>query len=61
MIGTMADILLKKPMYKEQMEKFLVEIVFPEFASPHGHLRYSNMEHPAQETHVQGADGEVPC
>ena len=30
------------------MEKFLVEIVFPEFASPHGHLRYSNMEHPAQ-------------
>jgi hypothetical protein len=41
MIGTMADILLKKPMYKEQMEKFLVEIVFPEFASPHGHLRYS--------------------
>ncbi len=39
MIGTMADILLKKPMYKEQMEKFLVEIVFPEFASPHGHLR----------------------
>jgi hypothetical protein len=43
MIGTMADILLKKPMYKEQMEKFLVEIVFPEFASPHGHLRYSNM------------------
>lgn len=39
MIGTMADILLKKPVYKEQMEKFLVEIVFPEFASPHGHLR----------------------
>jgi hypothetical protein len=27
-------------MYKEQMKKFLVEIVFPEFASPHGHLRY---------------------
>jgi hypothetical protein len=40
MIGTMADILLKKPVYKEQMEKFLVEIVFPEFSSPHGHLRY---------------------
>ncbi|XP_023343856.1 importin-7 isoform X3 [Eurytemora carolleeae] len=39
MIGTMADILLKKPMYKEQMEKFLVEIVFREFGSPHGHLR----------------------
>jgi len=39
MIGTMADILLKKPVYKEQMEKFLVEIVFREFGSPHGHLR----------------------
>ncbi len=22
---------------------------------------YGNMEHPAQETHVQGADGEVSC
>jgi len=39
MIGTMADILLKKPIYKDQMEKFLVEIVFKEFCSPHGHLR----------------------
>jgi len=39
MIGTMAEILLKKPMYKDQMEKFLVEFVFKEFASPHGHLR----------------------
>jgi len=39
MIGTMADILLKKPVYKEQMEKFLVDIVFREFSSPHGHLR----------------------
>jgi hypothetical protein len=59
MIGTMADILLKKPMYKEQMEKFLVEIVFPEFASPHGHLRYSIMEHSALRN-VQEADAEVP-
>eukprot|EP00088_Acartia_fossae_P059408 TRINITY_DN7049_c0_g1_i5.p1 TRINITY_DN7049_c0_g1~~TRINITY_DN7049_c0_g1_i5.p1 ORF type:complete len:1055 (-),score=320.46 TRINITY_DN7049_c0_g1_i5:228-3392(-) len=39
MIGTMADILLKKPVYKEQMEKFLVEIVFREFNAPQGHLR----------------------
>ena len=39
MIGTMADILLKKKIYKEQMEQFLVAIVFPEFNSPHGHLR----------------------
>ena len=39
MIGTMADILLKKKVYKNQMEQFLVSIVFPEFNSPHGHLR----------------------
>ena len=39
MIGTMSDMLLKKPIYKEQMETFLVQIVFPEFQSPHGHLR----------------------
>lgn len=39
MIGTMAEILIKKPIYKDQMEKFLVEFVFKEFASPHGHLR----------------------
>ena len=39
MIGTMADILLEKSFYKDQMGKFLVEIVFPEFSSPHGHLR----------------------
>merc|ERR1712142_868827 len=44
MIGTMADILLKKPVYKEQMEKFLVEICFPEFNSPHGHLREITLE-----------------
>ena len=25
----MADILLQKPVYKEQMEKFLVEVLFP--------------------------------
>ena len=39
MIGTMADILLKKKTYKDQLEQFLVNIVFPEFNSPHGHLR----------------------
>ena len=39
MIGTMADILLKKKVYKNQMEQFLVSIVFPEFNSKHGHLR----------------------
>lgn len=39
MIGTMSDILLKKKIYKDQMEQFLINIVFPEFQSPHGHLR----------------------
>ncbi len=39
MIGTMADILLKKKIYKDRMEQFLVNIVFPEFNSAHGHLR----------------------
>ena len=39
MIGTMADILLKKKVYKEKMEEFLKHIVFPEFSSKHGHLR----------------------
>ena len=55
MVGTMASLLMKKPVYRDQMEKFLVgsvfcafsiiqllrqvELVFPEFQSPHGHLR----------------------
>lgn len=39
MIGTLADILLKKKAYKEKMEEFLVQIVFPEFSSSYGHLR----------------------
>lgn len=39
MVGSLADILLKKPLYKNQMEQLLAQFVFPEFASPHGHLR----------------------
>ena len=39
MIGTMADILLKKKTYKDQLEQFLEGVVFREFESPHGHLR----------------------
>ena len=39
MIGTLAVFLLKHPIYKEQMEKFLAEIVFPELISSHRHLR----------------------
>lgn len=39
MVGSLADILLKKPLYKSQMEQLLAQFVFPEFSSPHGHLR----------------------
>lgn len=39
MVGTLADILLKKPAYKDQMDKLICQYVFPEFSSPHGHMR----------------------
>eukprot|EP00095_Tigriopus_kingsejongensis_P004972 maker-scaffold96_size378025-snap-gene-2.39 protein:Tk04972 transcript:maker-scaffold96_size378025-snap-gene-2.39-mRNA-1 annotation:"Importin-7" len=39
MIGTMADILLKQKMYKEKLEDFLTQVIFPEFNNPLGHLR----------------------
>ena len=38
-IGTIGSVLLKKKMYKEQMEPMIVQYVFPEFQSPHGFLR----------------------
>lgn len=39
MIGSLADILLKKKIYKEQMDKMLLQYVYPEFQSQHGHMR----------------------
>nr|XP_054761682.1 importin-7-like [Lytechinus pictus] len=39
MIGTLAEILLKKKIYKDQMEQMLVSHIFPEFSSPHGYMR----------------------
>ncbi|XP_030844943.1 importin-7 isoform X1 [Strongylocentrotus purpuratus] len=39
MIGTLAEILLKKKIYKDQMEQMLVSHIFPEFQSPHGYMR----------------------
>lgn len=39
MVGSLADILLKKALYKNQMEQLLAQFVFPEFSSAHGHLR----------------------
>ncbi|XP_023243246.1 importin-7-like [Centruroides sculpturatus] len=39
MVGTVANILMKKPVFKEQMETMLVTYVYPEFESPHGFMR----------------------
>lgn len=39
MIGTLADVLLKKKEYRDQMEQMLTAYIFPEFNSPHGHMR----------------------
>ncbi|CAH0383093.1 unnamed protein product [Bemisia tabaci] len=39
MIGSIADILLKKPMYKDKMDEMLARYVFPEFSNPKGHMR----------------------
>lgn len=39
MVGTLADILLKKKMYKDQLDHLFTKYVFPEFQSPRGHLR----------------------
>lgn len=38
-VGAVAKILLKKNLYKDQVELMLVSYVFPEFQSPHGFLR----------------------
>lgn len=39
MVGALADVLLKKNDYKEQLEKMICQYVFPEFSNPNGHLR----------------------
>lgn len=39
MVGTLADVLLKKKVYRDNMEQMLVQYVFPEFANPKGHMR----------------------
>jgi hypothetical protein len=38
-VGAVAPVLLKKNVYKDQVEAMLVSYVFPEFQSPHGFLR----------------------
>lgn len=39
MVGSLADVLLKKKVFKDQVENLIMQYVFPEFNSPHGHLR----------------------
>ncbi|KAK7056572.1 importin-7 [Halocaridina rubra] len=39
MIGTMGAVLLKKKIYKDQMETMIAQYVFPEFQSPYGFMR----------------------
>ncbi|XP_017479021.1 PREDICTED: importin-7 [Rhagoletis zephyria] len=39
MIGTLADVLLKKRVYRDQVETMLTTYVFPEFHNPAGHMR----------------------
>lgn len=39
LVGSISKVLLKKQMYKSQMEVMLTTHVFPEFTSPHGFLR----------------------
>lgn len=39
MVGTLADVLLKKKVYRDNMEQMLVAYVFPELQSTHGHMR----------------------
>ncbi|XP_071956565.1 importin-7-like [Antedon mediterranea] len=39
MVGSMAELLLKKKMYKDRMEHMLVSHVLPEFKSEHGYMR----------------------
>ncbi|XP_076030766.1 importin-7 msk isoform X2 [Oratosquilla oratoria] len=39
MIGTMGGLLLKKKIYKDQMETMIAQYIFPEFQSPHGFMR----------------------
>ncbi|XP_068617369.1 importin-7 [Battus philenor] len=39
MVGTLNDILIKKKMYKEEIDSLLSQYVFPEFHSPLGYMR----------------------
>lgn len=39
MVGSLADILLKKKLYRDQLDQLFIKYVFPEFNSERGHMR----------------------
>ncbi|XP_050295459.1 importin-7 [Anthonomus grandis grandis] len=39
MVGSLADVFLKKKVYKEQLDQLFIKYVFPEFNSERGHMR----------------------
>lgn len=39
MVGSLADILLKKKLYRDQLDQLFIKYVFPEFNSARGHMR----------------------
>ncbi|XP_030762779.1 importin-7 isoform X2 [Sitophilus oryzae] len=39
MVGSLADVLLKKTPYKDQLDQLFIKYVFPEFNSDRGHMR----------------------
>lgn len=40
MVGSLADVLLKKKIFKDQVENLIVSYVFPEFSSPNGEFNF---------------------
>lgn len=69
-IGAVAHILLKKNMYKDQVEMLLVSYVFPEFQSPYGFLRaracwvlksFSKIQFKSQENLVSACNSLKHC
>ncbi|XP_066138762.1 importin-7 isoform X2 [Euwallacea fornicatus] len=39
MVGSLADVLLKKKPYRDQLDQLFIKYVFPEFGSDRGHMR----------------------
>lgn len=58
-IGSLAELLVRKKMYEDQMEPFIVNFVFPVFASQHGFLRARGCWVLAQLTEVKLSNRDV--